>query len=129
MSPLNRFILCLPLLSFGWAMAAVAQPLSHPIPYEIRLRGTPGANIGGSYAILNPDGTYATQSFDGTLPQVIQVQAPRTATVSASGGSLVEAIDLTISIYQNGKLCAEANGSGRGNFVTTECLPSSPQSQ
>lgn len=91
--------------------------------YKITWEGPKNVSFGGAYAIMRPDGTTSSKSFDGTFPMKMEIMAPPSATVTASGGSLTQNIQVTVRIHQGDHLCDEAVANGRGVYATADCEP------
>lgn len=110
-------------LSIGISTLGVKAETVENAPYKIKWNGPKGGTFGGAYAIIRPNGTAVTNSFDGTLPMTLELDVPPGATLSVSGGSLVENIQVEVEIYRAGQLCDQAVGEGRGKYATAECNP------
>ncbi len=99
-----------------------AQP-SADVKYKITWEGPKNVSFGGAYAIIRPNGTTSGKSFDGTFPMKMEIMAPPSATVTASGGSLTQNVQVTVRIHQADHLCDEAVANGRGVYATADCEP------
>jgi hypothetical protein len=102
--------------------SAQAQPPTN-IKYKITWEGPKDTQFGGAYAVMQPDGTTTSKSFDGTFPMKMEFMAPASATITASGGSLTQNIQVTVRVHRGDKLCDEAVANGRGVFATADCEP------
>lgn len=99
-----------------------AQPPAK-VKYKITWEGSKNTSFSGAYAVIQPDGTTFGKSFDGTFPMKMEIMAPPSATVTASGGSLTQNIQVTVRIHQADHLCDEAVANGRGIYATADCEP------
>ncbi len=94
------------------------------IEYKIRWEGSGTPSFIGAYAIIQADGKATTRSFAvDRLPIQIKVTAPATATVSATGGSLVHDERIEIKIYRGRRVCEETFAQGQGSYATATCAP------
>ncbi len=105
-----------------FAASVDAQPPAD-MKYKITWEGPKGVTFGGAYAVIRQNGTTTSKSFDGTFPMKMEFMAPAAATITASGGSLTQNIQVTVRVHRDDKLCDEAVANGRGVFATADCEP------
>ncbi len=107
----------------SWIGTSVNAQPSTDVKYKITWEGPKGVTFGGAYAVIRQNGTTTSKSFDGTFPMKTEFMAPATATITASGGSLTQNIQVTVRVHRDDKLCDEAVANGRGVFATADCEP------
>lgn len=107
----------------SWVATSVNAQPSAEVKYKITWEGPKGVTFGGAYAVIRQNGTTTSKSFDSTFPMKMEIMAPPSATVTASGGSLAQNIQVTVRIHQADHLCDEAVANGRGVYATADCEP------
>lgn len=107
---------------------AIAQT-SEDVNYRITWHGADHMGLSAAYAIIGQDGNTVSKSFNGELPLEIQVTAPASATVTASGASPNDDIHVLVRIYRGDRLCDETVSYGTGNYATAFCSPPLPRTE
>jgi hypothetical protein len=103
-------------------LAAIAQTPAD-IKYKITWHGEDHVSLSAAYTITGQDGTTISKGFDGELPLEIEVTAPPSATVTASGVSPNQNVHVIVRIYRDNQLCDETTSYGSGNYATAFCSP------
>jgi hypothetical protein len=105
---------------------AIAQT-PNDVKYRITWHGGDHIGLSAAYAIIGQDGATISKSFNGELPLEIEVTAPPSATITASGASSNQDIHVLVRIYRGEQLCDATASYGAGNYATAFCSP--PQTE